>query len=78
VVGEDKTLLERLFGNKDASEEDVKKVFELFRKTNSLEYAKNTAFNYSAKAKDALNELEDSYAKQVLLELADYSIKREK
>jgi geranylgeranyl diphosphate synthase type I len=76
--GDDKKLLDEIFGNKNASEQDVKKVYELFRKTKSLEYAKNTAINYSAKAKKALDVLDDSNAKQILMELADYSIEREK
>jgi len=78
AAGDDKKLLKGIFGNKNASEQDIKKVFELFRKTKSLEYAKNTALNYSAKAKKALDVLDDSNAKQILMDLADYSIEREK
>lgn len=78
ATGDDKKFLKEIFGNKNASEEDIKKVFELFRKTKSLEYAKNTALNYSAKAKKAFDVLDDSYAKQILMDLADYSIEREK
>jgi geranylgeranyl pyrophosphate synthase len=44
----------------------------------SIEYAKNAALEYSTKAKKALNMLDDSDAKQVLIGLAEYSITREK
>lgn len=78
AIGDDKKILNEIFGNENASEQDVKKVFNLFRKTKSVDYAKNTALKYSSEAKNALDALNDSDAKQILMELADYSIKREK
>ena len=78
AVGDDKKILNEIFGNGNASEQDVKKVFNLFRKTKSVDYAKNTALKYNAEAKNSLNSLDDSDAKRILIELADYSIKREK
>jgi geranylgeranyl diphosphate synthase type I len=78
AVGNDKKLLEKIFGNRNASEQDVKRVFNLFRESKSVEYAKNTALKYNAKAKKALDVLDDSDTKEILIELADYSIKREK
>jgi len=78
AVGDDKKILNEIFGNRNASEQDVKKVFNLFRKTKSVDYAKNTALKYNAEAKKSLDVLDDSDAKQILIELADYSIKREK
>ena len=78
AVGDDKKLLEKIFGNRNASEQDVKRVFNLFRESKSVEYAKNTALKYNAEAKKALDVLDDSDAKEILTELADYSIKREK
>jgi geranylgeranyl diphosphate synthase type I len=78
AAGGDKRTLEKLFGNQDATEQDVRQVFDIFKKTKSIEYAKQTAMNYCAKAKKSLNVLKESDAKAVLLELADYSIKREK
>lgn len=76
--GDDKKLLENIFGNRDASERDVKKVYDLFEELGSVEYAKNTALEYSDWAKKALDTLRNSDAKQVLIKLAEYSIKREK
>ena len=78
AVGSDKKNLEKIFGNQHATEQDVKQVYDIFEKTKSIEYAKQTALNYCTKAKKALDVLKDSDAKVVLLELADYSIKRKK
>jgi geranylgeranyl diphosphate synthase type I len=78
ATGDDKKLLETIFGNSNASEQDVKRAYDLFKKLKSVEYAKNTALNYSAQAKKALGVLDDSEAKKILLELADYVMKREK
>jgi len=78
AVGNDKKVLNKIFGNQNASEQDIKKVFSLFRKIRSVDYAKNTALKYNAKAKKSLDVLKDSDAKKILIGLADYSIKREK
>jgi len=78
AVGSDKKNLEKIFGNRHATEQEVKQVYDIFEKTKSVEYAKQTALSYCAKAKKALDVLKDSDAKAVLLELADYSIKRKK
>jgi len=76
--GDDKKLLEIIFGNKNATEQQIKQVFNLFQKKGSIEYAKKTAINFCEKAKKQLEILPPSDAKQILLELADYSISREK
>lgn len=78
ATGEDKKTLEKIFGNLNASEDEVKQVYKLFKEIKSVEYAKNTALDYNSKAKKVLDVLDDSDAKQVLLQLAEYSIKREK
>lgn len=74
----DKQFLKRIFGNKNASEKDVRSVFDLFKNLKSIDYAKNVAIKYNKDAKDALRVLDDSHAKEVLIELADYAISREK
>ena len=76
--GDDKKLIEIIFGNKNATDQQIKQVYNIFKKTGSVEYAKKTAIDYCEKAKKQLNIIPDSDAKQILLELADYSIKREK
>jgi len=75
--GDDKKLLENVFGNRAASERDVKEVYDMFNELGSVEYAKNTALKYCSQAKKSLDVLRNSDAKQVLIELAEYSIKRE-
>ncbi len=78
ATGDDKKLLDKIFGNRGASEQEVKRVYTLFKEMKSIEYAKNAALEYSIKAKKALDILDNSDAKQVLIGLAEYSITREK
>ena len=76
ATGSNKKLLNRIFGNINATENEVKQVYDLFKQLKSIDHAKNTALNYISNAKKALDVLPNSDAKQLLLELADYSIKR--
>lgn len=76
--GSDKQLIDEIFGNNNASEEDIKKVYKLFTDIGSLDYAKKTAYKFCDEAKKSINILNDTDAKNVLIELADYSINREK
>ncbi len=76
--GEQKEILNEIFGNLNASHEEVKKVFNVFRELGSVGYAKECAINYNNKAKEQISILKDSEAKNILNEIADYSIKREK
>jgi geranylgeranyl diphosphate synthase type I len=76
--GSDKKLIDKIFGNNNASEEDIKKVYELFTDIGALNYAKKTAYKFCDEAKKSINILNDTDAKNVLIELADYSINREK
>ena len=78
ATGNDKKLLDKIFGNINATEDEINQVYNLFKKLRSIDYAKNSALNYIEKAKKALDVLQDTDAKKILLELADYSIKREK
>ena len=76
--GENKKILDNIFGNLKASESDVRKVYSTFDQIGSIEYAKNTAINYNKKAKQKISILKESQAKQLLIDLVDYSIQREK
>ena len=79
IFGEhNKKFLEEIFGNREASDLDIKKVYNLFNETKSIQYAKNTSLDYSIKAKKALDVLNNSDAKHILIGLAEYSIRREK
>lgn len=76
--GDEKKKLEKIFGNLNASDKEVKKVYTLFKKLRSAEYAKKTAISYCNTAKKSLEILPDTEAKQILNAFAEYSISREK
>jgi geranylgeranyl diphosphate synthase type I len=78
AAGRQKQLLGDLFGNRKASDVEVKKVFGCFRDLGSVEYAQQQALQYDTLAKDALKVVRDSPAKQLLGDLVDYAIHREK
>jgi len=75
--GKNKKILDEKFGNIKATEKDVKTVFNIFKELDSVEYARNTALNYCSMAKQAIEIIKNSKEKQILIELADYSISRE-
>ncbi|RLF41760.1 MAG: polyprenyl synthetase family protein [Thermoplasmata archaeon] len=78
ATGMEKERLEKLFGRKDATDEEIREVYNLFRDIGSIRYAEETANRYSEKAINSLDVLESSYSKDILEELARYAIKREK
>jgi len=76
--GKHKKLLDDIFGNRSASENDVMTVYDLFRELGSVEYAQQCALHYVNQAKDAITVLKPSDAKELLHQLIDYTIRREK
>jgi geranylgeranyl diphosphate synthase type I len=78
ATGKRKKVLDDIFGNRNASDADIKKVFNCFQDLGSVEYAREQALHCGIQAKDALIALRDSEAKQLLRDLVDYSIHREK
>lgn len=78
ATGKEKKLLDDVFGNRKASENDVKKVYSLFREIGSVEYARQCALSYNNQAKDAIAVLKPSDARELLFQLIDYTIQREK
>ena len=77
ATGEDKKKLTDIFGKATASADEVQQVYQVFDRVGSIEYAKKKAEEYSTVAKNALQVLEESPAKQVLVALADYAMTRE-
>ena len=75
---EDYAVLREIFGNKDASLRDVKRVYDIFVRNKSVEYARNKALEFHEAAKKQLEVLNDSEAKRVLEDLAVFSIERSK
>jgi geranylgeranyl diphosphate synthase type I len=78
ATGKEKKLLNNIFGNRSASEHDVTKVYNLFRDFGSVEYAQQRALHYVNQAKDAITLLKQSDAKELLYQLINYTIQREK
>lgn len=78
AVGKDKEIIEKIFGNPKASDKEIKEIYDLFNKLGSIEYVRKKAINHCEKAKNALKVLKETNAKNILMELANYTISREK
>jgi geranylgeranyl diphosphate synthase type I len=78
ATGKHKKLLDDVFGNRAASEHDVASVYNLFRELGSVDYAQQRALHYVNQAKDAITVLKPSDAKELLYQLIEYTIQREK
>ena len=76
--GDKKQFFDNIFGNRNASDHDVVKVYDLFRELGSVEYAQQRALQYIDQAKDAIAILRPSDAKELLYQLIDYVIQRDK
>lgn len=74
---EDQNILSQILGKSDATEEEVEKVVEIFKKTEAIDFAAKKSRDLVEKAKSELEILPDSESKEFLLELADFSIERE-
>ena len=68
----------KCYGNPEASDEDIRKVVHLFEKVGSVAYAKEKAQGMAAAAKERLAAVPDGEAKDILMEMADFAVKREK
>jgi geranylgeranyl diphosphate synthase type I len=73
-----KKVLLDILGKKNASDKEIKEVLEVLVKTGSVEYAKQLANKYYENACKALDVIKDTPAKELLKEIAKYSIKRKK
>jgi geranylgeranyl diphosphate synthase type I len=78
ATGKHKKLLEDVFGNRTASEHDVANVYDVFRELGSVEYAQHRALHFVNQAKDAITVLKPSDAKELLYQLIEYTIQRDK
>jgi geranylgeranyl diphosphate synthase type I len=76
--GNNKKLLQKIFGNQKATNDEIKQVFNLFKKVGSVDYAKQTALRYIDDAKKVISILPETPAKKILFDLADYVISRKK
>jgi geranylgeranyl diphosphate synthase type I len=78
AIGKHKKLLDDVFGNHAASEHEVALVYDLFNELGSIEYAQHRALQLVNQAKDALAIIKPSDAKELLYQLIEYTIQREK
>ena len=71
-----KQRLTNIVGDETASEAEVRTVIEIFKDCGSLSFAEKTLQEYKEKAKASLEIVETSESKQLLQDLADYSLSR--
>ncbi len=71
---EDKEWLKK-YGREDA---DVEEIIKFFEEIGAIEYAKRKAMEFADKAKKCLSKIKESEAKEKLMEMADFAVKREK
>ena len=77
----DKSQKERFFtafGNLAASDEDIADAINVLEDVGAIGYAGDLALSYAEKAKKLLEPLPESESKNILFEIADYMVKREK
>jgi geranylgeranyl diphosphate synthase type I len=65
-----------VFGKKDATPQEIEKALYVLEKAGSIDYARSRAADLVNRGKRALDVLSDSPAKMLLLDLADYMIRR--
>lgn len=65
-----------VFGKKDASPQEIEKALNVLEKAGSIDYARTRAADLVNRGKQALGALSESPAKMLLLDLADYMIRR--
>lgn len=74
--GDDHDRLLEILKDDNCSQDMVEEAIDLFNKYGSIDYAHNLALENVQGAKDALDILEDSHAKTMLIDLADFVIDR--
>ena len=62
--------------DENSSQDDVDEAIDLFNKYGSIEYAHNVALENINGAKEVLEILPDSEAKQQLIDIADFVLER--
>lgn len=74
--GFDREKFLSILSNEEISEIELQKVVSMISSSGALSYTRGVAERFAEKAKEALNVLEDSVAKQCLLSLADFIVNR--
>lgn len=74
---EDKSTLLRALGKQDASEAELKTAIDVLKRAGAIDYVTERARELIAQAKSKLRALPESRAREILSELADFTIKRD-
>ncbi len=74
---EDKSTILHALGKRDASEAELNAAIEVLKRTGAIDYVAERARDLIAQAKSKLKILPESRAREVLSELADFTVKRE-
>ena len=77
LKGEDKKTFLSVLGNQKASRKSIEEAVGLLHKCGAVSYAKNFALEYVREAKERASSLKSSEAKDLLLDLIDYSVRRD-
>jgi geranylgeranyl diphosphate synthase type I len=59
-------------------DDKIKEVIEAFRRAGSMDFAQKMASEYTENARKSLQKLKDSKDKEILMQILDYTLKREK
>ena len=68
--------MEKIIKNKHFSIDEFETLIEMLNKFGGLEYTEKKASEYIEKAKDALLFFKPSETREILLNVADYALKR--
>ncbi|KXB05914.1 hypothetical protein AKJ53_01780, partial [candidate division MSBL1 archaeon SCGC-AAA382F02] len=74
---ENRDTLLNILRKKDAADEEVEKVLKIYEETEAVDFAKQKSQELVKNAKNELDILPQSEAKEFLLEMADFSVERE-
>jgi geranylgeranyl diphosphate synthase type I len=72
----ERAIIQKILGVDEASSRDIEKALNVLHSVGSIEYARKKAIFYSIKAKENLSIFPKSEAKENLVELVDYFMKR--
>jgi len=65
-----------IIGNEKATQNEILTVIDFFKETGSINHSQNILLDLSSKAKQCLDTLSESESRQLLYELANYSVTR--
>ena len=76
TTNDDRDHMVKIIQDPDFSVEDFKTLVELLDKHGGLAYTQHTAASYIAKAKQALSPFEPSQTKDIMMDIAEYTLAR--